>query len=193
MGRESAGADVDRLRDLCADLAGATDGELLAWAGPGEADAVAAEVFEVVTDAGLLADADPRHPVSIPADGDALMGRMWEVDEPAALELLASLSESTRSNRPRRRRLRRGYQDEPEEIVAEMAAVPGPGARWWTNTDLTTWNPITQHTFDAIVVAAGNGVVLTVIAFEGGDVRSPDKWSRDRLMAPRYPDGLGSG
>lgn len=192
MSMEPADADLDRLRDLCADLAGATDGELLAWAGPGDADAVADEVFQVVTDVGLLADADPRHPVSIPADGMALMSRMWGVDEPAVFELLASLAASTRSNRPRRRRLRRGYQDDPEDIFAEMASLTGPEACWWTNTDLTTWNPITQHTFDAIVVGAGNGVIVTVIAFEGGDVRTPDKWSRDRLMAPRYPDSPGS-
>jgi hypothetical protein len=38
----------------------------------------------------------------------------------------------------------------------------------WTNTDLTTWNPITQHVFDALVVGAGNGIVVTLIAFEGG-------------------------
>jgi hypothetical protein len=28
--------------------------------------------------------------------------------------------------------------------------------------------------------------------FDGGEVRTPDKWSRDRLMAPRYPDSPGS-
>jgi hypothetical protein len=136
----------------------------------------------------VLADADSRHPVSIPADGDALMSRMWELDEPAALELLARLSDSARSNRPRRRGLRRGYEDDAEEIFAEMAGLFGPGAGWWTNTDLTTWNPITQHTFDAIVVGAGNGLIVTVIAFEGGELRQPDKWSRDRLMSPRSPD-----
>jgi hypothetical protein len=115
------------------------------------------------------------------------MSRMWELDEPAAVELLARLSDSTRSNRPRRRRLRRAYQEDPEDIFAEMASLFGPGARWWTNTDLTTWNPITQHTFDAIVVGAGSGLIVTVIAFEGGELRQPDNWSRDRLMSARYP------
>ena len=180
-------ADLDRLRGLCAGLAGEVgDGELLAWAGVGDADAVAAEVFQVVTDAGLLTDADPRHPVSMPANGDALMSRMWEVDHLAAIELLTSLCESTRSNRPRRRRLRRGYRDDPEDIFAEIAGLLGPDARWWTNTDLSRWNPITQHTFDAIVVGAGTGAIVTVIAFEGGELRLPDRWSRDRLRSPGY-------
>jgi hypothetical protein len=44
MSIEPAGVDLDRVRDLCADLAGAADGELLAWAGPGDVGAVAAEV-----------------------------------------------------------------------------------------------------------------------------------------------------
>jgi hypothetical protein len=189
MNMSSASGDLDRLRDLCADLASAGNGELLAWVSPGEADAVAGEVFQVVTDAGLLADADPRHPVSIPADGDALMSRMWEVDEPAAMELLMSLSGSTRSSRPRKRRLRRGYQDEPEDIFAEVATLTGPAASWWTNTDLTRWNPITQHTFDAIVVGAGNGMIVTVVAFEGGDLSQPDRWRREGLPMPRHPGG----
>jgi hypothetical protein len=57
------------------------------------------------------------------------MSRMWELDEPAAVELLASLCDSTRSNRPRRRRLRRGYQDDAQDIFAEMASLFGSGDR----------------------------------------------------------------
>jgi hypothetical protein len=113
MSIEPAGVDLDRVRDLCADLAGAVDGELLAWAGPGDVDAVAAEVFGVVTDAGLLADADPRHPVSIPADGEALMSRMWELDEPAAIELLVSLSDRQPDKWSRDRLMSPRYPDSP--------------------------------------------------------------------------------
>jgi hypothetical protein len=60
------------------------------------------------------------------------------------------------------------YQNEPRDILSEIARLTGPGTRWWTNTDLTTWNPVTQHTFDAMVVGAGNGLVVTLIVFEGG-------------------------
>ena len=122
MDLDAAGGDLDTLRDLCAGLASLVgDGELLAWAGAGDAEEMAAEVFQVVTDAGLLADADPRHPVSIPADGDALMSRMWEVDEPAAIGLLTSLADGTRSNRPRQRRFRRGHQDDLQSVFADTA------------------------------------------------------------------------
>jgi hypothetical protein len=172
--------DLDRLRDLCADLAGTLgNGQLLAWANASVPAAVPDVVFGVVSDAGLLADNDPlrrnlvpssrrRQKVSVPADADELWSRLWEVDEPTAIDLLVSLEVSGAQDSSRRARRLRRYQDEPGEVFEEMARLTGPGTRWWTNTDLTSWNPITQHTFDAMVVGAGNGIVVTVIAFEGG-------------------------
>ncbi len=172
--------NLDRLRGLCADLAGAVgDGQLLAWADASVPAAVPDVVFGAVSDAGLLADSDPmgrtlpRSPrrwqkVSVPADADELWSRLWEIDEPTAIELLISLEASGAGDRSRRARRLRRYQDEPRDIFAELASLTGPGTRWWTNTDLTTWNPVTQHTFDAMVVGAGNGIVVTLIAFEGG-------------------------
>jgi len=159
---------LDRLRDLLAGLGGAlVNGDLLGWAGAGDLAAVPDEVFGVVRDAGLLGDGDPRHPVSMPADAQALIDRLWEIDELSATELLTSLAGSASQN-ARRGRLRRRYADDPADIFAELASLIGPGSRWWTNTDLTRWNPITQHTFDAVIVGAGNGIIVTVIAFEGG-------------------------
>jgi len=161
--------NLDRLSEMLAGL-GATLGSsgLLAWAGPGDIAAMPHEVFRVVRDAGLLGEGDPRRPVSMPADGDALMERMWEVDEPEVIGLLCALAGSTRSSTPRHP-FRRRQQQDPQDIFAEMARLTGPGTRWWTNTDLTTWNPITQHTFDAVVVGAGDGMIVTLIAFEGGE------------------------
>src|ERR1700739_3304775 len=98
--------NLDRLRDLCADLAGELgNGQLLAWAEASVPAAVPDVVFGVVGDAGLLADSDPmgrnlaRSPrrqqkVSVPADADELWSRLWEVDEPTAIELLISLEVS---------------------------------------------------------------------------------------------------
>jgi hypothetical protein len=184
------GVNLDQLRDLLAGLGGMIpDGNLLGWASQGDLAAVSDEVFGVVRDAGLLADGnprqrvtvradaaarmslmgedDPRQRVNVPTDATALMSLLWEVDEPAVIELLTSLAGSTGPNRLRRR-MRQRHPDEPRDIFAEMARLTGPDTRWWTNTDLTRWNPITQHTFDAIVVGAGNGIILTLIAFEGG-------------------------
>jgi hypothetical protein len=157
--------DLDRLRELAADLGALGNGDLLAWAGPGDADAMPDEVFTVVRDAGLFGDGDADWSVSMPADGDALLSRLWEIDASVAIDLLAKLAGTTR---PRRYRLRRVQQEQPQDVFDEMVRLAGPGATWWTNTDLTRWNPITQHDFDAIVVGAGNGMIVTVIAFEGG-------------------------
>ena len=181
-GGDPATENLDRLRDLCADLAGGLgNGQLLAWAEASVPADVPDVVFGVVRDTGLLTDSDPmgrnlaRSPrrqqqqkASVPADADEMWCRLWEVDEPTAIELLVSLEASGAGDRSRRARRLRRYQDDPREIFAEMARLAGPGTRWWTNTDLTTWNPVTQHTFDAMVVGAGNGIVVTVIVFEGG-------------------------
>jgi hypothetical protein len=162
------GENLERLRDLLADLgARLVNGGMIAWANPGDIDGVADEVFGVVREAGLLADGDPRYPVTMPADADALISLLWEVDEAAAIDLLTSLAGGTSRNRPTHRQRRR-YPDDPRDIFQEMASLTGPGTRWWTNTDLTRWNPITQHTFDAIVVGAGDGIIVTVIATDGG-------------------------
>jgi len=119
MDPDAAGSGtLDRLGDLLAGLGAALGtGDLLGWAGPGDIDAVPDEVFRVVTNAGLMADGDPRRrrPVIIPADGAALMERMWEVDEPAAIALLTTLAAGTQPSRPRRHHLRRRDEDEPQD------------------------------------------------------------------------------
>jgi hypothetical protein len=170
--------NLDRLRGLCADLAGELgNGQLLAWADASAPAGVPDAVFGVLSDAGLLADNDPmranpvrpprRQPVNVPADADELWDRMWEVEELAAIELLVNLEASSTQDRSRRARRLQRFQGDPRDIFAELTSLTGPGTRWWTNTDLDTWNPITQHTFDAVVVGAGNGIVVTLIAFEG--------------------------
>jgi hypothetical protein len=168
-GAASDNDNLDRLRELLAGLGGTLgSGGLLGWVGSGDIGDVPHQVFTVVGEAGLLGEGDLRRPVSMPADAAALMSLLWEVDEAVAVGLLASLAGSSGPNRVRRRRLRRGYAAEPRDIWEEMVRLTGAGTRWWTNTDLTRWNPVTQHTFDAVVVAAGNGVIVTLIAFEGG-------------------------
>ncbi len=161
--------NLDSMRDLLAGLGSALgSGDLLGWASAGDIAAVPDEVFRVVREAGLLGEGDFLQPITVPADADALMSLLWEIDEPVAIGLLTSLAGSNRPSHVSHRRLRRRYADEPADIFAELARLTGPAARWWTNTDLTRWNPITQHTFDAIVAGAGNGIIVTLIAFEGG-------------------------
>src|SRR5215469_171670 len=111
------GADnLDRLRELCADLAGKLgNGQLLAWVDASVPAAVPDVVFGVVSDAGLLAGGDPlgtnpalsprwQQEVGLPADADELWSRMWEVDEPTAIDLLIRLEASCTRDPSRRAR-----------------------------------------------------------------------------------------
>lgn len=176
---------LERLRDLLAGLGGElVTGDVLGWVSPGELGDVPHEVYTVVANAGLLGDGEPRYPpttgrnrirsamnqpsAAVPADADALMSQLWEIDEPTAIDLLTTLADATGAPRPHRRQFRRRYQQEPQDVFAEIASLMGADAQWWTSTDLTTWNPVTARPFDAVVVSAGNGLIVTLVAFQGG-------------------------
>lgn len=62
----------------------------------------------------------------------------------------------------------RGRYEEAKarQVFEAMVRLLGPGTRWWANTDLMAWNPVTRHTFDALVVGAGNGIIVMVLAFD---------------------------
>jgi hypothetical protein len=55
---------------------------------------------------------------------------------------------------------------------AALARLFGRGARWWTNvpswtfTPARAWKPVTWHTMDAVVVGVGDGVIVTIVAFD---------------------------
>jgi hypothetical protein len=170
---------LDELRELVAGLgAELGSGDLLGWASAGEIADVPGEIYAVLGNAGLLGDAGrparrgprgrPAFQVSVPADAAALMDLMWEVDQATALGLLTGLVVANRPRRTRHRDLR-PPQPEPRDVFDEVARLIGPAARWWTNTDLSRWNPVTVHAFDAVVVGSGHGIIVTLVAFEGGD------------------------
>jgi hypothetical protein len=170
----TADADsLERLTDLIAGLSTQLrNGDLLGWVNSGDIADVPATVYGVVCNAGLLGEGDPAYPVSVPADPDALMSQLWEVDEPTAIGLLTDLAGGSGTNRragpPHLGRLRHRYPDDPQDIFAELANLIGPATRWWTNTDLSTWNQVTQRAFDAVIAGAGNQLIVTLIVFEGG-------------------------
>ena len=63
-------------------------------------------------------------------------------------------------------------QGNARDVTKELARLLGYGARWWTNTDLdgypSVWqySPVTQHTMSAVVVGAGKGVIVTILAVD---------------------------
>ena len=162
-------SSLDDLRDLLAGLgAELASGSLLGWASPGDVSDVPGEVYRTIATAGLLGEGDPQFAASVPANATALMSLLWEVDEPTAIGVLTSLTDAAGTPRAHQRGVRRRYQQDPRDIFGEIARLLGPGTQWWTNTDLTTWNPVTARPFDAVVAAAGNGVIVTLVAFEDG-------------------------
>ena len=159
----------DGLHELVAGLSGQLgSGDLLGWAAVADVSDLPGEVYSVLGNAGLLRDIGrPRSQVRFPADADELMSQLWEVDEPTAKGLLMDLATTTRSALARRKDLRRGYQGDPRVIFDEVVRLVGPGGRWWTSSDLmATWNPVTSQAFDALIVAAGNGIIVTLIGFD---------------------------
>lgn len=50
------------------------------------------------------------------------------------------------------------------DVFGKLAELLGHGTRWWTNTDLSSWNPVTRHSMDALVIGAGGGLLLAVLA-----------------------------
>ncbi|RJL32584.1 hypothetical protein [Bailinhaonella thermotolerans] len=150
-----------RIRALLSGLSGPHgNGELRAWANPGTAEGVPLEVFRLVR--GLDAGGGLDEPFEPPESPDDLAGRLTEIDEAGALRRLVRIASVTLAYRTP------GRYDEAKagEVFRALARLLGYGARWWTNTDLCGWDPVTRHVMDAVVVGAGGGVVVTVLAFD---------------------------
>jgi hypothetical protein len=62
--------------------------------------------------------------------------------------------------------------DKAVDVVQTLAGLLGHGTRWWVNGEplgshgVRGWNPVTRCTFDAAIVGAGNGVVVTLLAVD---------------------------
>lgn len=155
---------VGRIHQLLQGLPGPYgNGEMFAWANLSDAAAVPHQVFELLGGAGLLEHWNPGRFVDVPDDPAELMTRLLEVDEFAAMRRFMSLVSTTMAYRMRGR-----YEEgKARQVFEALTQLLGQGTRWWTNTDdLEGWNPVTRHTFDAVVVGAGNGVIVTVLAFD---------------------------
>jgi hypothetical protein len=154
---------LDRIRSLLRGLPGPLgNGEMFAWVNLGDAGAVSEEAFALIYGAGLAECLNPDRPGDVPRDPAELMARLREIDEAAAMRILIGLAATTLAYHVRGR-----YEEgKARQVFEAMVRLLGPGTRWWANTDLTAWNPVTRQTFDALVVGAGNGIIVTVLAFD---------------------------
>ncbi len=154
---------LGRIRALLAGLTGPLgNGEMHAWANLGDAEGMPREVFGLIGGLGLFQRWYPGMPVNVPYTPDELAGRLGEIDEDGALRRLISTASTTLAYHSR------GRYDEAKasEVFGSLLRLLGHGTRWWTNTDLTGWNPVTRHTFDAVVIGVGNGITVTVLTFD---------------------------
>ncbi|MUN41688.1 hypothetical protein [Actinomadura litoris] len=154
---------LGRIRALLSGLTGPlSNGELHAWANLGNAEGMPREVFQLIDG---LDSSQPRRP---DAPGDILespvdlAARLAETDEDGALHRLISIVSTTLAYRTP------GRYDEvkAKDVFGSLLYLLGHDTRWWTTTDAPAWNPVTRHVFDAVVVGVGNGIIVTVLAFD---------------------------
>jgi hypothetical protein len=49
-------------------------------------------------------------------------------------------------------------------VFRALAQLLGPGDRWFCNTDLVGWRPVTDRTMDALMIGVGSGVIAAILA-----------------------------
>ena len=162
---------LTRIRGLLRGLPGPLgNGEMLAWVDPGDVESMPQHVLGlIVGSAERLEHWTPGGSRDdVPRDAADLMTKLTEVDEANGTKTLVWLLSSTMAYRAGGRY----SEDQARDLAQALARLLGYGARWWTNTDLddypSVWpyNPVTQHTMSAVVVAVGNGVIVTVLAVD---------------------------
>ncbi|MER7892417.1 hypothetical protein ABTX15_21605 [Micromonospora sp. NPDC094482] len=153
-----------RVRQLLAGLPGPYGNEHL-WASVWFADreVVFTSVFEFLSECAVI-DGVSRFgdPPQAPQNEAELAPLLWQVDAADAVELLTGLASRTLAYHGEGR-----YPvDKAHDVFGRLRKLLGHDSRWWTNTTLSSWNPVTQHTFDALVVGMGGGVVVAVLAVD---------------------------
>jgi hypothetical protein len=53
--------------------------------------------------------------------------------------------------------------DRDAPVFCTLTKLLGPGARWFSNTDLVGWRPVTHNTMDAFLLGTGSGVLVAVL------------------------------
>jgi hypothetical protein len=163
---------LTRIRGLLKDIPGPPGSGLLAWVDTGDVGSMPQDVLGLIvgsaerleegwTPGGTRDD--------IPRDAADLMTKLTEVGEAKGIKTLVWLLSSTMAYGVSGRYT----EDKARDVAETLARLLGYGARWWTNTALlddyrSVWqfSPVTQHTFSAVVVIVGDGVIVTVLAVD---------------------------
>ncbi|MGS2619451.1 hypothetical protein ACVCAH_33810 [Micromonospora sp. LZ34] len=117
--------------------------------------------FAFLTDCDVIGSGSTYATASqAPQDAAELSARMDEVDQNAAVTVLVGMTARTLAYGTPGRYPSKQAQD----LFRTLITLQGHGTRWWTNTDLGAWNPVTRHGIDALVIGTGGGVVVAVLA-----------------------------
>lgn len=151
-----------RVRQLLAGLPGPYgNGHLWTFIGFVAGEGPFTDVFAFLIDCGVITSAGPSGgPPQAPRDVEELAVRLREVDPDAALAVLVGMTSCTLAYRmPGRYPV-----DRAQKLFEMLVTLLGHGTRWWTNTDLGSWKPVTRHPMDTLVVGTGGGVLVAVLA-----------------------------
>ncbi|MFI7517041.1 hypothetical protein ACIBVK_26465 [Micromonospora echinofusca] len=119
------------------------------------------DVFAFLIDCGVIDSASSLgNPRQAPQSVDELTACLAEVNQDMALAVLLGVTTRTLAYRAQGRYPVYKAQD----VFKKLITLLGHGTRWWTNTDLSSWKPVTRHTMDALVVGTGDGVLVAVLA-----------------------------
>ncbi|NUP28104.1 MAG: hypothetical protein HOQ44_15695 [Nocardia sp.] len=152
---------LDRIRALLSGSSGPLgNGEMHAWANPGEAARMPHDVFDLLESLGVL---ERRYRADVPESAVELADRLTEIDVDGAVHRLIGIASTTLAYGSRGRYDR----GRAAEIFGSLVRLLGHGSRWWSNTDgAGAWNPVTRYVFDAVVIGVGSGIVVTILAFD---------------------------
>ena len=120
-------------------------------------------MFAFLADCGVIDSASSfGGPPQVPQDAEELAVCLAEVDRDAAVAMLVGMTSRTLAYDMRGR-----YSaDKAQDVFEKLITLLGHGTRWWTNTDLGSWSPVTRHTMDALVIGTGGGILVAVLAVD---------------------------
>ena len=154
---------LGRISSLLAGLPGPFgNGQMLVWVEHGDRGSMPQAVFDHLQQAGLLERCYPQIPVNVPETAAELMTRLERIDNQVAAARFTGVTTRTLAYHTR------GRYDEAKarEVFEALRRLLGFETTWWTNTDLTGWNPVTRHTIDAIVIGVGAAAIVALLAYD---------------------------